>query len=235
MGGSSWQVLQEGNSLPHRGPVQFAYVVKERWDAGRAGALVIKTGSSSTAVQNNPAHQGSVWLARSDRFAPSNGTCGPIKTFFPRYVAASSYDRYHNSGLSIPPADSDALKAYHIHYLGRGESCRDTNNTNWDSPLRWDFRSNRSQFSFDSYTVTYGMTQFESSIGISSALAGAASMSDTRVVIRRYRTDPNKVACIVFSLNVPGPGYFLRIDDLDASQAQGIFNRASEKSWPLTP
>jgi hypothetical protein len=235
MGGSSWQVLQQGAPLPRTGAIQFVYMVKERWDVGRAGVVVIKTGTSSTAARNNPTHQGSVWLVRSDRSARSNGTCGPIKTFFPRYVGASSYDRYHNSGLSIPPADSDALKAYHIHYLGRGESCRDTNNTNWDSPLRWEFRSNRSQFSFDSYTVTNGMTQFESSIGISSALAGAASLSDTRVAIRRYRTDQNKIACIGFGLNVPGPGYFLRINDLDASQTPGIFIRAYEKSWQLTP
>jgi hypothetical protein len=235
MGTGSWQVLQPTAQLPRRGSVQFVYVVKEMWDTGRGGVVVIKTGSSSSTVQGSPVHQGAVWLVRSEHAAPTNGTCGRIKKFLPRYVAATSYDQYHNFGRRIPEADSDSLKAYHIHYLGHGDTCRGTNGTNWDSPLRGDFRSNRSQFSFDTYTVANGMTQFESSLGIGSALAGAAGLSNARVAMRRYHTDENKIACIAFNLNVLDPGYFLRINDLDASQTPGIFFRAYEKTWQLTP
>jgi hypothetical protein len=235
MGNGPWQVLQTTEQLPHAGSALFVYVVKERWNAGRSGVVVIKTGSSSPAARPNPGHQGAVLLTRSERVAPKNGTCGQIKRFSSRYVSGTSYDAYHNYGRGVPRADSDSLKAYHIHYLGHGDICRDTNDINSDSPLRFDFRSNRSQFSFDGYTVRHGMSQIAASLGFNSALAGTADLANPMVAMRRYQTDENKVACIGFGINVSGPGYFLRINDLDSSQSQGTFYRAYEKSWQLTP
>jgi hypothetical protein len=235
MGGAPWQALQTSDSLPSGGLVQFVYVVREFWDSERYGVVVVKSGSFSPTVAN-PRHPDAVFLTRPVRSGPSNGACGPIRSFLPRYVSAASYDRYHDLGIAIPQADLNTLTAYHIHYLGRGGACRDSDNIDYDSPLRFDWRSNRSQFSFDTHVVSRGMaSQFASSVGFGSALAGATGLSDSRTQMRRYHTNSSKIACIPFSLNVAGPGYFLRIDDLDASNQQGFFSRTSEKSWRLTP
>jgi hypothetical protein len=236
MGGAPWQPLQTSDLLPSSGSVQFVYVVREFWDSERYGVIVVKSGSSSPRVAN-PQHPDTVLLSRprAVQSEPANGTCGTIKTFLPTYVSATSYDRYHDLGINIPKGDSDTLTAYHIHYLGRGGTCRDSDNTDYDSPLRFDLRSNRSQFSFDTYVVSHGMaSQFANSVGLGSALAGAAGLSDARAQMRRYHIDSSKIACIPFTLNVGGEGYFLRIDDLDASKQQGFFSRTSEKSWQLT-
>jgi hypothetical protein len=235
MKGEPWKPLQATDQLPATGVVQFVYVVRESWGSDRSGVVVIKSGSYSPTTAD-ARHPNSVFLARPGRRGdPSNGTCGRISIFLPRYVAATSYDRYHDLGVSIPQSDNDALTAYHIHYMGRGGVCRDTNNTDYDSPLRLDRRSNRSQFSFDTDVVASGMaSQVASSFGFGSALAGAVGFSNAKSEIRRYHTDGNKMACIPFSLNILGAGYFLRIDDLDASQQDNLFVRTREKTWRLT-
>jgi hypothetical protein len=239
-GGQAWQALPPSTQLNWGGPryVQFIYIAKENWDRERSGIIAIKSGHY--LVTNG--HSGrsiprTVYLRRPQRSEPDNGTCRPISSFHPRSVPATSYDRYHDLGGRIPAADLATFDNFHINYLGRGGVCKYSNNTDYDAPLRGDWRSNRSQFSFDPDIVTSGMnSQFAASFGVGGVSASTAAFADRRVEIRRYRTNGNRIACIPFSLNVLGAGFQLRINDLETgTQYSSYFVRGKEKSWQLTP
>jgi hypothetical protein len=239
-GGQSWQALPTSAQLNLGWPryVQFIYIAKETWDRGRSGIIAIKSGYNLiTTGQNGDFGRKRVYLRRPQRSEPDNGICKLVTYFHPRYVSAGSYDRYHDLGARVPAADLATFDEFHVNYLGRGGVCKDSNNTDYDAPLRGDRRSNRAQFSFDRDIVANGMSsQVAATFSIGRAAASSAGFADRRVEIRRYRTDGNKIACVTFNLNLSGPGFQLRINDLEAGeQHSSYFVRGTEQSWQLTP
>lgn len=229
--------------------LDFIYVIREQSQAGRAGVIIIKSARTGLGEPSVPRRNKNVELVRNaDNF--DNGTCATPKSFGTRSVSAQSYDNYHDYAL---PAEGESvvegrkigqqaiLDDFHIKYAGRRGGCRETNNLNRDT---YDNRTNRGQFSFNQGIVKngvpYQLTEVATNlVGVSTAIGQEIlpNLFNQRVEMRRYRSKIGQPACIKFKLLVPGPGSFLRINDLEALKPDDRgtrFLRADEAPWTLT-
>jgi hypothetical protein len=217
-------------------PVQFYYVLREASDEGRAGFVVIKSGRKLGSDETGEALQSKlVHLKRSKKSIANNYPCDVPSAFDETSVAAESYDNYHDYAYDPRnkeeyEGDFHTLSKFHVRrYLGRNKACKNTDSSLWDGLLRLDFRSNRSQFSFDPIVVAFGIHSQAWKAIRQTVGGGSTGLADQRVRMKQYQTDDSKITCIPFTLNVRGRDFFLRINDLES----GIL-RKPEGSWQLT-
>src|SRR5262249_45581458 len=110
----------------------------------------------------------------------------------------------------------------------RANPCKATDDATSDSLSDW--RSNRSQYSFDPAVVSGGLF-FQVSffrLFVRPALASSANMASQRVEVLPYKTDSNGPVCINFTVPVANLRPFLRINDLESA---AFGTRGPEHMW----
>lgn len=209
-----WSELQSLSSLGTRNgrkTYKMAYIIDDR--KPRKGVVVIKYGRKP-----RPSDQflDKVRLHRDRLPADAGKTCSVDP--YPKFngsVDVDSYDAFHDLG-NISVKDITKLRKFHIKYVNRNGECDTTDNPNTGSKF---FRrpSNRSQFSFDPDRVDNGIpiTAQLSSLFISPAFADSRNLIDRRAEIRKYVTDAEGFACVVFYAKAD-PDAKLRVIDLEA-------------------
>lgn len=216
--------------------MDFIYVARENWlPEGRPGMVVIKS-CRTRGTEPAPPGPEMVGLRRiepADSY-PNPG-CGKKYVFksysYKKSVLGESYDRYHDSGARIPLADQAIIEGMHSAYVGRNAQCKQSNETVGDT---FAGRSNRGQFSFsDSVVVAQFKSQVFAAFRVSPSYAG--TFSNRAVEVRRYQTNPNRIACVAFTLTVAQPNFFLRINDLERVKGSELSpQRGDESQWNLT-
>jgi hypothetical protein len=238
--GSAWQPVA-GNvvSIGAVPTIEFMYVVRE-WLADeqeRYGAIVIKTGRQILPGEEEPLPNRK--RIELERLKSDLAEC-QTKSLesFQGYVSAQEYDRFHDYGYDASDTDDGhRLTQFHVRYKGRKGKCdRSTDSTSPDSPLRWDWRSNRSQFSFDPKVVSGGFrSQIVAGLTWGGAKAeGSIGWADQKVSIIKYHTDEQKVACIPIVLKLKNSNLFLHINDLEGLTTHPRLMRANELSLQIT-
>ena len=114
-------------------------------------------------------------------------------------------------------------------YASPRETCRHTDDQNATNGTH-EARNNRSQFSFVTSIVDYGISGGVSSDVASlgsfffggPAVAAANTLGERRVEIKPYQTTDG-VACIPFIVNTRGTAQVLRINDLDRREQIGPY------------
>jgi hypothetical protein len=155
-------------------------------------------------------------------------------------VQANNYDAYHDHGTKVAEPDRTSLKDFHFEYP-KSVGCRATDDNSVDSLVPLDFRSNRSQFSFDRAVVREGtysqlLTLLFTPFTPESAFADSDKFADQRVETLEYQTKPGKTVCVRFDVSVDGPGAFLRLNDLEARYLVNLdWLRTPEQEWSLSP
>lgn len=232
-GQSGWEkVARTGPVAAEPQTLDFIYIARETFSRDRTGVIVIKTGRGIDDRRSERPGR-NVKLVR-DEEAHRDGTCD-IKEFESRSVSSKSYDEYHDHGYIVE--EQETFDSFHTTYR-KGDTCRETNDANADVLLPrflgGDGRSNRSQFSFDESVVDRGMfSQVVSLLRLRSAYAWEG-MSDQRVEIIRYAVEGDtKVVCLPFSVNVTGPHFFLRVNDLESRDPSRLARRGKERAWSL--
>lgn len=234
-GTSRWTKMDDLGAAFRNQSVKFAYVIVEDFAEARDGVLIIKSGRTRQANEpplNRPTK--SVKLVRVNEGFPNRG-CGQPAPFGERRVSAQSYDAYHDRGLKVNGQDQTTLDSFHFKYAAR-RGCRMTNDPTADSYAVLDFRSNRSQFSFDPNVVREGTySQVIAFFGVNTASAASETLANQRVETKQYHSLSHTPVCVVFNLTVSGAANFLRINDLEALKQWGNrYIRADEKSWALS-
>ncbi|MEH2529206.1 hypothetical protein V1277_004418 [Bradyrhizobium sp. AZCC 1588] len=228
-----WQVFQGFQGLSRPTAMTFAYVVKEDV-ATRTGVIVVKTArwvparsaSRSTAVK----------LVRDSSF-PDRQCSSPF--FGTKSVSTRAYEDYHGKGfLESRALDSTAqgeptdtnrqvLERFHSKYpTARG--CRSSDSTTYDG---FEYRNNRSQFSYDTSVVDNGWSYATTNLVLSlipAALAAPSRLQQQRTEIFHYKVMPTQPTCIMFDLNSATADQVLRINDVE--DRNSIF-RTGEKRW----
>jgi hypothetical protein len=211
----------------------FLYVFKAT--SRRAGVIVVKSGrnrSSDTIGSDN------VLLVR--REVGSINYCNvPVFPAEGTSVSLKAYIAYHDYGFS----DSSDLRNYlqslrqfHTQYGSIVGNCSSddkvnrTDSVSSDSALAFDFKSNRSQFSFDEEVVDRGMYSALKVLFSRPALAATSKLSNLRVEIIRYAAHEG-VNCIPFEIRNLEVGSFLRINDLESRDRRPPFPRSIETRW----
>jgi hypothetical protein len=221
-------------NLTARGAVLFTYVVKTA--VPRAGVIVIKSGTTRNQSDVAPA-QTMVKLVRSQSFS---NHC-KVSAFSSNEISLKAYSDFHDfgyRGTASLRAFENILHDFHIEYGSKTGSCgsddliRRTDSVIFDALLAGDSRSNRSQFSFDPSVVNGGMySQMLASLGFRSASAYEPNLIDLRVEIIPYRSESNEISCVQFGIPALGPGYSIRINDLEGREPVPPFRRNRERVW----
>lgn len=236
-GSGSWSEMPSAGAYLALKPVTFAYVVDERYDDGRAGVVVFKTGRMRQAGE--PPGDRTTQRVRLLRRPTGldNGLCGAVLPFEPGSVSARSYDDYHDIGQSVAADDEVTLDRFHIKYAARRRSCGETNYSTSDSFSPY-ARNNRGQFSFDTDVVDRGTyVQAFLNAKITTAAASSEKFASQRVEIRQYRTVKGDPQCVFLEHRVPAKAAFLRVNDLEAVATSTFFapSRSPEHRWQLSP
>jgi hypothetical protein len=216
---------------------RLIYVVREfTLERPRGGVIAVKTGRRIEAGEADPeAGRKRIHLNRPYQRALAG--CGKPEAFTAP-VSALEYDRFHDYGYAATAGeDGTALRDFHTRYVGRSNTCDGaTDSTTFDAPLRWDWRNNRSQFSFDPEVVRGGFhSQILAGLSISRAAAnGSVGLADQRVSIITYRTNGQNIACIPLTVNLTGKRFFVRFNDLEGAQNGPRLIRADELARQLT-
>lgn len=236
-GRATWSEMPTAGTDLALKSVTFAYVVDERFDIGRAGVVVFKTGRWRRAGEPPVvrATKKIQLLRRPTNF--DNGTCGVVAAFEPGSVSARSYDDYHDIGKSVAPEDEQTLDRFHIKYAARRKTCGETNYSPSDSFSPY-ARNNRGQFSFDTDVVDRGTyIQAFLDLKITTAAASSEKFASQKVEIRQYRTNKGDPQCVFLEHRVPARAAFLRVNDLESVSANTFFApaRSPEHRWQLSP
>jgi hypothetical protein len=215
------------------------YVAREFFlSEPRAGAIVVKTGREIAAGEENPEPINKRIILKRLRQSAFDGCSNPDFPAFRGRVSALEYDRYHDYGYAASSGDDgNALTGFHTGYVGRSGKCESsTASTTFDAPFRWDWRNNRSQFSFDRGVVSGGFhSQIVAGLSISRAAAiGSIGLTDQHVSIVKYRTNAQNIACIPIRVTLTGSRFFVRINDLEGAPNGARLIRADELVRQLT-
>jgi hypothetical protein len=240
-GSDNWQSLDETSVALGGQKISFAYVIQEKFDQRRSGVVIVKSGRKRVAGEPVPEAPKLVELVRekpdknSDNSEFGNGRCGLISDFVAHKISATSYDQYHDLGRKV--ADQDVLNRFHYKYVGRGDRCRRTDNSDPDSRVPRDDRSNRGQFSFNPDIVRLGTdSQVASLLSPNVAYAGTSDgLAEQRVEMKAYRAQAGLPTCVLFKFTVPASTGFVRINDLEGLTQHNLdFLRSDEKAWTLS-
>lgn len=200
----------------------FAYIINEQPSKmPRKGIVVIKTGSILPSSRNI----GKIGLVR-DKSKYGTDQCERYPSFEGGSVSSKSYDDYHNYGYSAETPDKATIANFHVNYSRRDSQCRRSDDDGTDNFILGYWQSNRSQFSFDKGVVSKG--QYSQLVAIFfPSPAYATTVSDRKVVMKRYVANENGSACILFDAVVK-QNSFIRVNDLE--RRFGPF-RVDEQSW----
>ncbi|KIZ39161.1 hypothetical protein OO17_21280 [Rhodopseudomonas palustris] len=243
-GHSDWVPVDGSSVALGNQTISFAYVVRETIEKRRAGVVIVKSGRLRTPDEPPVSRASrSVQLVRnapppdSDGRPFDNGKCGQIPAFGAASVSAQSYDDFHDLGARAPEREQGILNSFHYKYVGRRNGCKRTDNSDEDSRIPLDRRSNRGQFSFNSAVVAGAtLSQVASYVGPGPAYANSEKLTEQRVEIQAYRTATGFPSCVRFDLKVPARAAFVRINDLEGLKEQGLdYVRADEKAWSIAP
>jgi hypothetical protein len=203
-----------------KGSTRFIYVAREFLQEGRSGALIVKTGRRLAAGEREPVSNRKLVQLRR----PWSADADQCDADLPRYhgsTSAREYDRYHDYGYAQSESeDGKAITSFHASYNYRQKACA----TRTDDDLgAWGWPSNRSQFSFDPNVVSNGFhSQILAGLTPESLHAeGSVGLMDQHVILLKYRTNQEKIACIGFRAAPAGNNFFLRINDLEGSSQSG--------------
>ena len=209
------------------------YVVKDDEDQVRSGVLVVKTGRTLRPNEKDISQNKKIiHLVREGKLERPDKKC-PYKNFQGANVTAKYYDFYHDADLLLRGKEGrrelEKLNHFHTEYRGRHFACRTTNSTepNLILPWAWDFRSNRSQFSFDKSVVATGLHNPIWKIFHFSS-NGSAGLRNEVAAIVRYKLKEG-VACVDIAIPRPTPEVFIRINDLEDRNLANLLT-SSEKS-----
>ncbi|WP_315724035.1 MULTISPECIES: hypothetical protein [unclassified Bradyrhizobium] len=235
----TWAAVPDGGLSLSGREAQLIYVTREFFqDEPRSGAIVVKTGRKIDTSEKDPEPaRKKIKLDRAKQ-AEFDSCRGREPSSFDGRVSALEYDRYHDYGYDASDnEDGRSLGEFHTRYVSRSGRCdAATDSTTFDAPLRWDWRSNRSQFSFDPSVVSGGFhSQIMAGLSIRGAAAvGSVGLADQRVDIIKYRTNAQKMACIALRVKPTGRNFFIRVNDLEGAPKGGRLIRADELSRQLT-
>ena len=215
-----WAEFQGFQNL--RGPalISFAYVVRP-WFSERAGVVVIKTARVRPSLSDR--HLGSITLVRNEKSGDPQCTSG---AFGQRQVSVQAYEDYHGRGYWESKAldavvegketNASIIKVFHSKYK-TAKSCRSSDELN-DPNNVFEYRNNRSQFSYDTKVVDNGWSTATTTLLMSvipTALAAPPRLRDQRTEIRHYKTGAAEPQCIRFQVSASGPDQVLRVNDLE--------------------
>lgn len=221
--------------LPTRRSVDLFYVIRSI-GGERAGAVVVKKARFGVLLEDDAPPSGQVNLARNN----SSADCPSLRPTYSGKVSIQAYEDYHGHGLESSAALSqtsglgsarDELKAFHTSYKTRN-GCKETDSKLGPDGL-YTARNNRSQFSFDTKVVDFGMPEpaFDIAARVASRVAslvitpvGASEgfrLRERAVELIPYQTT-NGFACVAFSLDGRLPKQMLRVNDLEGPHNQGI-------------
>ena len=223
-----WTVLPESHLVPAtRWPYRMNLIYVAKTDSGqpRSGVIVTKAGRFLGTEPDTNITVKPVRLRRIE--TAGYNSCG--KGSFKGRVTAESFDAYHDRGFQydrISATDAGSLQQFHTKYTGAGNECSSsTDNATPDSLGTWNWRNNRSQFSYDDRRVKTGLrSQTVAALRIDRvALAagfdrdptGSVGIANQLVEIKRYRTEAGGTTCIPLNIQVSGQFFFLRINDLE--------------------
>jgi hypothetical protein len=235
----TWAAVPDGGLSLSAREAQLIYVTREFFqDESRSGAIVVKTGRKIDSSEKDPEPaRKQIKLDRAKQ-AEFDSCRGREPSSFQGPVSALEYDRYHDYGYdALDNEDGRSLTQFHTRYVSRSGRCdAATDSTTFDAPLRWDWRSNRSQFSFDPGVVSGGFhSQIMAGLSIRGAAAvGSVGLADQRVAIIKYRTNAQKMACIALRVKPTGKNFFIRVNDLEGAPKGSRLIRADELSRQLT-
>jgi hypothetical protein len=236
----TWAAVPDGGlSLPAT-EAQLIYVTREFFlNEPKSGAIVVKTGRTIDAGEKDPVparKRIKLDRARQAEFESCRRNNDPPS--FDGSVSALEYDRYHDYGYDAGDnEDGRSLTQFHTKYISRSGRCdTTTDSSTFDAPLRWDWRSNRSQFSFDPSVVSGGFhSQIIAGLNWRGAAAiGSVGLADQQVKIIKYRTNAQKTACIALRVKPTGKKFFIQVNDLEGAPKGVRLIRADELSRQLT-
>lgn len=233
--GSGWSEFEGFKQLQRPTLMSFALVVKEPIGE-RTGVITIKTATLPTAQKAWQA--GQVHLVR-DESSEHFECSGP--RFNARHVDVKAYEDYHGKGWvesraldAMNPEERstnrDVLKRFHTKYrTSRG--CRSSDATTYEG---FEYRNNRSQFSFDTTVVDGGwalaITNLLRSLAPEALAGPLPRLLNQRTEIRHYTVRGAVAGCIMFNVKASGPDQVLRVNDLE--DRIGLV-RTGEKRWPI--
>jgi hypothetical protein len=213
------------------------YVARNFLTQPRTGAVVVKTGRGIQAGEFDPTPIDKRIKLRRVQQAEFESCRGKEPPFFKNQISAAEYDRFHDYGYDASnDIHGNMLAEFHTRYVGRSGGCNvSTDNASFDAPFRWDWRSNRSQFSFHEGVVAGGFfSQILAGARFGRAAAvGSIGLANQRVEIIKYRASAGKIACIPIQVKLTGRNFFIRVNDLE-SASKGSEVRVGELSRQLT-
>jgi hypothetical protein len=231
--GGDWRKFEGFQGLSRPTPMSFAYVVKDSFTE-RAGVVVVKT--ARWAPARNASRSGAVKLVRTSSFPDTKCTSDAFPT---RSVRARAYEDYHGKGfLESRALDSRAdgdliesnrtiIERFHSKYPTTN-GCRSSDSTTYDG---FEYRNNRSQFSYDTSVVDHGWSYATTNLALSlipEALAAPSRLLQQRTEIHHYKVTPSRPTCIMFDLDLAAADQVLRINDVEDRNS---LLRAGEKRW----
>ncbi len=225
-GDGKWISFASFSNITSPRRMSFVYIVREAFLPQRSGVIVIKSQKIISDPRENGGTSQTVKLVRRDPALSKGNRCSSNSNFgeHGQFVTSQAYDDYHDYGFQ-KLNELKTLKNFHTKYPLSGERCKASDDTSWDNLFDW--RSNRSQFSFDPNVVAHGMFSQLSSLLVGKGVAASARLANQRVAIKSYVTEDH-LACVQFSVSVSGPDHILRINDLEA-RVLGI--RPIERVW----
>jgi hypothetical protein len=232
----NWRRFEGFQGLSRPAAMSFAFVVKANF-AERNGAVVVKT--ARLMPTRNGSRYNAVKLVREGSF-PDTVCSSP--SFRARTVSTRAYEDYHGKGFlesraldstaesDLPDTSRQVIERFHSKYpTSRG--CRSSDSTSYDG---FEYRNNRSQFSYDTSVVDTGWSYATTNLLISlipPVLAAPSRLQQQRTQIFHYKVTPTKPTCIMFDLDSATADQVLRINDLE--DRDSVF-RAGEKRWQPT-
>ena len=229
-----WRKFEGFLALSRPTSMSFAYVVKDSFTE-RVGVVVVKT--ARWAPSRNASRLGAVRLVRNNSFPDPKCTSA---AFPASNVSARAYEDYHGKGfLESRSLDSRAddggptesnrkvIERFHSKYL-TARGCRSSDSTTYDG---FEYRNNRSQFSYDTSVVDNGWSYATTNLALSlipAALAAPSRLLQQRTEIHHYKVTPSRPTCIMFDLDSAAADQVLRINDIE--DRNSLF-RAGEKRW----
>ncbi|WP_076865644.1 hypothetical protein [Bradyrhizobium mercantei] len=227
-----WLLFTGFENLKKPTPFSFAFVVKDGME--RAGVVVVKT--ARWGSRQSASRSGLVKLARENSYPDRQCSSPPFKS---RSVTARAYEDYHGRGFlesraldsspdpASPETSRQVIESFHSKYPGGG-SCRSSDSTDYAG---FEYRNNRSQFSYDMTVVDNGWSYATVNIArslIPEALAAPSRLQQQRTEIFHYKVAPNRPTCIMFSLDSAAADQVLRVNDIEN---RTTLWRAGEKRW----
>jgi hypothetical protein len=229
--GGEWRDFNDVHEFPTRGlrRIPFVYVIqRSEGDTSNTGAIVIKSGLKN--VPGGTRGPDNVRLIR-DR-ASASAYCemaGNREVFSRASVSKKAYDQYHDRDYGDENTVGgkefgETIRDFHVG-LKRNGACVRTNSST-DSSGQWIPRNMRSQFSFDTNIVDYGMSAHYVTAGriilgavFTSVLAGGSDgFNSQRTEIKSYRIKDG-VSCTSFFAAASSHDFIIRINDLGARLA----------------